>query len=42
MRNRLVHGYYDVNLDIVWRTVDEELPKLVPALRQVLTGRPSL
>ena len=40
MRNRLVHGYYDVNLDVVWRTVDEELPSLIPALRHVLAGRP--
>ena len=40
MRNRLVHGYYDVNLDIVWRTVDEELPGLILVLRQTLAGRP--
>ena len=40
MRNRLVHGYYDVNLDIVWRTVDEELPSLIPSLRQALAEHP--
>ncbi len=28
MRDRLVHGYFDVNLDIVWRTVTEDLPDL--------------
>jgi uncharacterized protein with HEPN domain len=26
MRNRLVHGYYDINLDIVWKTVTQEIP----------------
>lgn len=29
MRNRLIHAYFDINLDIVWRTVKDELPKLV-------------
>lgn len=29
MRNRLIHGYYDVNLDIVWKTVTEDLPVLI-------------
>jgi uncharacterized protein with HEPN domain len=29
MRNRLIHSYFDVNLDIVWQTVTEELPPVV-------------
>ena len=29
MRNRLVHAYFDVNLDILWRTVRDDLPALV-------------
>jgi uncharacterized protein with HEPN domain len=32
MRNRLIHAYFDVNLNIVWRTVQEELPILVGQL----------
>jgi uncharacterized protein with HEPN domain len=32
MRNRLVHGYFDVDLDIVWETVDVHLPALIAAL----------
>jgi uncharacterized protein with HEPN domain len=28
MRNRLIHGYFDINLDIVWKTVTDELPHL--------------
>ena len=34
MRNRLIHGYFDVNLDTVWETVTIELPPLVSQLRQ--------
>lgn len=35
MRNRLIHGYADVNLDTVWQTVTEELPPLVAALEKI-------
>lgn len=36
MRNRLIHGYYDVNLDIVWETVTQDLPVLIKQLEQAL------
>lgn len=32
MRHRLVHAYFDINLDILWRTVTDELPALVDVL----------
>ena len=28
MRNRLVHAYFDINLDILWKTVVEGLPPI--------------
>ena len=37
MRNRMAHGYFDINLDIVWATVQEWLPMLLdqlPAVRR--------
>ena len=36
MRNRLVHDYFDINLDIVWDTVSIDLPELIDALHEVL------
>ncbi|MBL8355797.1 MAG: DUF86 domain-containing protein [Delftia acidovorans] len=36
MRNRMAHGYFDINLDVVWETVQEWLPALLrqlPAVR---------
>ena len=36
MRHRLIHAYYDVNLDIVWQTVIEDLPPLIASLEKVL------
>lgn len=32
MRDRLVHHYFDINLDALWSTVDEDLPALLEAL----------
>jgi uncharacterized protein with HEPN domain len=28
MRNRIAHGYFDINLDVVWDTVQSALPTL--------------
>ena len=36
MRHRLVHAYFDINLNILWRTVQEDLPVLVAALKSVM------
>jgi uncharacterized protein with HEPN domain len=33
MRNRLVHEYDDVNLDIVWDVVQSEIPSLIEELK---------
>ena len=32
MRNRLVHGYFDVNLVRVWETVERDIPRLIVQL----------
>lgn len=32
MRNRLVHAYFEVDLDEVWETVQNDLPPLIAAL----------
>lgn len=36
MRNKLVHEYFGVNLQVVWQTIHEDLPMLIPALREAL------
>jgi uncharacterized protein with HEPN domain len=38
MRNRLVHGYFDINLDILWATV-RSLPDLIERLEGTLSSR---
>ena len=37
MRNRMAHGYFDIDLHVVWETTQEWVPELLkqlPALRQ--------
>jgi uncharacterized protein with HEPN domain len=36
MRHRLIHAYYDVNLDIVWRTITDDLPPLIASLEEIV------
>ena len=34
IRDRLIHHYFGVNYDIVWAIVKEELPKILPEIKQ--------
>jgi uncharacterized protein with HEPN domain len=36
MRNRLIHGYDDVDADFLWGVVRDDLPKLIGQLKQLL------
>ena len=36
MRNKLTHEYFGVNTKVVWRTVHEDLPVIVPLLQKML------
>ncbi|MGQ8881316.1 HepT-like ribonuclease domain-containing protein [Delftia sp. NA_296.1] len=41
MRNRIAHGYFDINLDLVWDTVQTALPELLrqwPSIRRDADG----
>ncbi len=38
MRNALAHGYYQVDLDVVWNTVRDKLPRLRSDIQTLLDG----
>jgi uncharacterized protein with HEPN domain len=38
MRHRLVHAYFDIDLDILWKTAQEDLPPLIVELEHVTPG----
>jgi uncharacterized protein with HEPN domain len=40
MRNRLAHGYFDINIEVVWSTLDQALPDLRAQLREICRGKP--
>ena len=35
LRNRLIHGYDEVDFDILWQIVTQDLPPLVTALENI-------
>ena len=41
MRNRLVHGYFDINLVRVWETVEQDIPHLIVQLEGLVSEEPS-
>ena len=38
MRNRMIHAYFDVNINIVWNTVKHDLPMLKQQIEGLLNG----
>ena len=38
MRNRLIHAYFDIDLEVLWKTAMEEIPPLLSSLRMVAGG----
>jgi uncharacterized protein with HEPN domain len=41
MRNRIAHGYFDIDLDVVWETVLTALPELPGQFASVLADAQS-
>ena len=39
-RHRLVHAYFDINLDVLWQTVKQDLPELIEALKPLIPQGP--
>jgi len=37
-RDRLIHGYFDVDLGIIWKIVSDDLPLLVTQLEKAITN----
>jgi uncharacterized protein with HEPN domain len=37
MRNMVIHEYFGVDIDILWETIRQELPPLVPHLKVILS-----
>jgi uncharacterized protein with HEPN domain len=40
LRNRLIHGYDNVDFDILWEIVTQDLPPLIAELERILSSEP--
>ena len=40
IRNRLIHGYFDVDAEIIWNTTQNDLPKLKIEIEKILENLP--
>ncbi|HYH86818.1 MAG TPA: HepT-like ribonuclease domain-containing protein [Pyrinomonadaceae bacterium] len=40
LRNRLIHGYDSVDLDILWQIVTGDLPPLIASLESIINEKP--
>jgi uncharacterized protein with HEPN domain len=38
MRNRLIHAYFSINLNVVWSTSTEDIPLIITELDRLLGG----
>ena len=36
MRNRVIHRYDDIDMDIVWETVEQDIPRLIAQLERLV------
>ena len=38
MRNQLIHAYFDIDHEIVWKTISTALPDLIPKIEEVIAS----
>ena len=41
MRNRLSHGYFSVDLSLIWKTIQRDIPELARTVRSVRACLPA-
>ena len=38
MRNRLIHAYFEIDLDVLWKTITEDIPLLISRLEKIASS----
>ena len=41
MRNRVIHRYDDIDMEVVWETVEQDIPRLIVQLEGLVPEEPS-
>jgi uncharacterized protein with HEPN domain len=39
MRNKMIHEYFGIDLEILWKTIKEDIPSLKPLIKAVLESQ---
>lgn len=42
MRNRLVHAYFEIDYEQVWRALSDDIPPLIEQLQKILAENPEV
>jgi len=42
LRNRLIHGYFDIDLNIVWDTITNDIPPIIGDLKKIILSEGNL
>jgi uncharacterized protein with HEPN domain len=37
MRNRISHGYFSIDFELVWKTLEQDLPVLAKKIQSIYT-----
>ena len=40
MRNRMIHGYDDIDMGVVWNTSQESVPSLLTLIKPLISAEP--
>jgi uncharacterized protein with HEPN domain len=38
LRNRIVHGYFGINYNIIWSIIEDYLPELITQIKELLNN----
>jgi uncharacterized protein with HEPN domain len=39
IRDKLIHEYFGVNIKVVWKTIEEDIPALKPLIEEMIKGK---
>ncbi|MCL5985954.1 MAG: DUF86 domain-containing protein [Actinobacteria bacterium] len=39
IRDKLIHEYFGVNIKVVWKTIEEDIPVLKPLIEEMIKGK---
>lgn len=35
MRDKLIHGYFGIDIEMVWQAVEQHIPRILPLIREI-------